>query len=37
MHRRNREAPRNKQGQLYCDHTDCASSKLTFGRRCEWE
>jgi hypothetical protein len=37
MHRRNRDAPRNDQGQLYCDHEDCSSSKLTFSRRCEWE
>jgi hypothetical protein len=37
MHRRNREAPRNEQGQLYCDHEDCTSSKPIFSRRCEWE
>ncbi|KAI9792720.1 MAG: hypothetical protein M1816_001819 [Peltula sp. TS41687] len=34
---REREPPKNDQGQIYCDHADCASKLPTFQRRCEWK
>ena len=30
------EPPRNAQGQIYCDHPECASKPPTFSRKCEW-
>ncbi|CEJ61906.1 hypothetical protein PMG11_10423 [Penicillium brasilianum] len=34
--RRTRDPPKNKEGQIFCDHTDCQASPPTFRRRCEW-
>ena len=28
--------PRNDQGQIICDHSDCTLLPLTFARKCEW-
>ena len=30
------DPPRNAQGQIYCDHPECASNQPTFARKCEW-
>ena len=30
------EPPRNAQGQIYCDHPECAQNPPIFARKCEW-
>jgi hypothetical protein len=35
--RRNRDPPKNAEGQIYCDHTDCQAAPPTFRRPCEWK
>ena len=32
----NTEPPRNAQGQIYCNHPECAAKPPTFSRKCEW-
>ncbi|KAI5303298.1 hypothetical protein KEM56_007697 [Ascosphaera pollenicola] len=34
--KRNREPPRNSEGQICCDHPDCKSTAPVFRRPCEW-
>ncbi len=33
---RNQEPPKNAQGEITCDHEECAGSPPVFRRRCEW-
>lgn len=35
--KRNREPPRNSDGQICCDHPDCKDSSPVFRRPCEWK
>jgi hypothetical protein len=35
--RRARDPPKNAEGQIYCDHTDCQAAPPTFRRPCEWK
>ncbi|KAJ5471989.1 hypothetical protein N7539_008558 [Penicillium diatomitis] len=32
-----RDPPKNTEGQIYCDHTDCQAAPPTFRRPCEWK
>ncbi|KAJ5561678.1 hypothetical protein N7461_000439 [Penicillium sp. DV-2018c] len=34
--RRNRDPPKNSEGQIYCDHHECQAAPPTFRRPCEW-
>ena len=34
--RRDRTLPKNSNGEIYCDHQDCATDPPTFRRPCEW-
>lgn len=34
---RARDPPKNAEGQIYCDHTDCQAALPTFRRPCEWK
>lgn len=35
--RRDRDPPKNSEGQLYCDHEDCRDKPPVFRRPCEWK
>ncbi|KAF3403912.1 hypothetical protein F1880_010276 [Penicillium rolfsii] len=34
--RRDRDPPKNGEGQIFCDHTDCKAAPPTFRRPSEW-
>ncbi|KAJ5135492.1 uncharacterized protein N7515_004770 [Penicillium bovifimosum] len=34
--RRNRDPPKNSEGQIFCDHHECQAAPPTFRRPCEW-
>lgn len=35
--RRERDPPKNGEGQIFCDHTDCEAAPPTFRRPSEWK
>lgn len=35
--RRQRNPPRNGNGDIYCDHEECQEEEVVFKRKCEWD